>query len=264
MHFVLVSWTIVQVVWTIGNCHLVLTVTNSLTGWTAAAIVCRVGDLSGLMSNVNYSWLKGTKCVNWRYIWPVFNQLSLTLHGARLRPSSLLLVRVGSRSFLEQVAESARLRVTSLTCSVLCVLVHTWMSNAESSAPLILLVTFCASRSVIADSSAPRYIVANCWPLLPDFTRHYDRPFDVWDRQADLTVDRRKGKRIERTTTIWRSIVSLYFCSSHCFGNRTSVVEAKKSEFKRGDTSESYTKYQCRRIKGRSISNTFETDRQRQ
>lgn len=121
------------------------------------------------MSNVNYSWLKGTKCVNWRYIWPVFNQLSLTLHyGARLHPSSLLLVRAGSRSFHERVAESARFRVTSLTRSVcsMYVFVHPWMSNAELSAPLSLLVTFCASRSVIADNSAPRYIVANCWPLL--------------------------------------------------------------------------------------------------
>lgn len=102
----LVSRDIVQVVRTVENCHFVLTITISLTGWIAA-IVRRVGDLSGLMSNVNYSWLKGTKCVNWRYIWPVFNQLSLTLHKARLRPSSLLLVRVGSHNFLERVAESA-------------------------------------------------------------------------------------------------------------------------------------------------------------
>jgi len=66
MHTLVLVLVILSIL--VENCHFVLTVANSLTRWTAAAIICRVGDLSGLMSNVNYSWLKGTKCVNWRYI----------------------------------------------------------------------------------------------------------------------------------------------------------------------------------------------------
>lgn len=59
-----VSLYIVQVVGKLCHSHC-----HRLTGRTAVAVMSRrVGDLSGLMSNVNYSWLKGTKCVNWRYI----------------------------------------------------------------------------------------------------------------------------------------------------------------------------------------------------
>jgi len=175
----------------------------SLTGWTAAAIICRVGDLSGMMSNVNYSWLKGTKCVNWRYIWPVFNQLSLTLHGARLRPSSLLMVRVASSSESRNPHDFAFCTL----CARPSVNVERRIVGASDSARDIL----CLPNRNIADTSASRYIVANCWPLLPIL--------------PDITIDCRRlgstgwpaidqiGKK--RTTTTWRSIVSLFFYFSN-------------------------------------------------
>jgi len=134
-----------------------------------------------------------------------------------LCPSSLLLVRVGSRSFLESrnTRDFALPRSFALCEMILYMLVHPWMSNAESSAPLILPVTFCAFRSVIADSSTPRYIVANCWPLLPDFTRHYDRPstFGI-DRPA---VDQREKKMYwthNDHLKKYHFVIFFFFCSS--------------------------------------------------
>lgn len=69
----------------------------------------------------------------------------------------------GSRRFLERAAESARLRVTSLTRSVtLCarpsVNVERRVVGASDSARDIL----CLPIRNIANTSASRYIVANC------------------------------------------------------------------------------------------------------
>jgi len=128
----------------LGNCH---SHCHRLTGRTAVAVMSRrVGDLSGLMSNVNYSWLKGTKCVNWRYIWPVFNQLSLTLHGALLVRVHLLScwlasARISSSSESRNPHGVALRRVTALSLALPCSIthsvsytfIHSWMSITESS-----------------------------------------------------------------------------------------------------------------------------------
>lgn len=175
--------------------------------------------------------------------------------------------RVGSRSFLERVAESARLRVyLAHSLCVLYVLVHTWMSNAESSAPLILLVTFCASRSVIAGSSARRvtsWLIADLYfRTLPDITTD----------PSTFGIDRRtwpgrpKRKEMYRTHNDrlkkYRFVIFLFLVIFFFLQIVRRSSKRRRFEFRQSDTAESYAKY--RRIKERSISNTFETDWQRQ
>jgi len=50
--------------------------------------------------------------------------------------------------------------------------------------------------------TSPRYIVANCWPLFPDFTRRYDRP-------STFGIDRRASSRPKRKKNVLNAQRSL-------------------------------------------------------
>lgn len=134
----------------------------------------------------------------------MFNQLSLTLHGALLVRVHLLScwlasARVSSSSESQNPHGVALRRVTalslylahSLILSLTCSFIHVNVDHRIVALPFPfsmseqMPVTFYALRSVIAARrGAPYYIAANCRPLLPDLVRRYVKPSNVWDRQA--------------------------------------------------------------------------------
>lgn len=161
----------------------------------------------------------------------MFNQLSLTLHKGQCAwvQSSLLVARVGSRIFLERVAENPRGVASPILTLLSFRLLARFISYIYSTTrecqtqnrrfTLFLPVTFCAaSRYIVAavqQSLVQRRYVGGLIAdlLLQDFARHYERPstFGNDGRSTEEEKQRAKNMRIDHLEEV--SFSSFFFVS---------------------------------------------------